>query len=79
MHLSIDAQTLEIRAIEVTDNSIGDAPMLPCLLEQIAEQEDLLSAADGAYDTKACHEATFSSEVRKHRIQQCKTPAVERG
>ena len=58
VHLGIDAQTLEIRAIEVTDNSIGDAPMLPCLLEQIAEQEDLLSvSADGAYDTKACHEA----------------------
>ena len=58
VHLGIDAQTLEIRAIEVTDNSIGDAPMLPCLLEQIAEQEDLLSvSADGVYDTKACHEA----------------------
>ena len=58
VHLSIDAQTLEIRAIEVTDNSVGDAPMLPALLEQIAAQENLLSvSADGAYDTKACHEA----------------------
>jgi hypothetical protein len=28
----IDAQTLEIRAIEVTDNRIGDASMLPELL-----------------------------------------------
>lgn len=32
VHLGIDAQTLEIRAIEVTDNSVGDAPMLPELL-----------------------------------------------
>jgi len=28
VHLGIDAQTLEIRSIEVTDNTIGDAPML---------------------------------------------------
>ena len=27
VHLGIDAQTLEIRAIEVTDNSVGDAPI----------------------------------------------------
>ena len=32
VHLGIDAQTLEIRAIEVTSNAIGDAPMLPELL-----------------------------------------------
>jgi hypothetical protein len=32
VHFGVDAQTLEIRAIEVTDNAIGDAPMLPQLL-----------------------------------------------
>jgi hypothetical protein len=32
VHLGIDATTAEIWAIEVTDNSTGDAPMLPCLL-----------------------------------------------
>lgn len=58
MHLGIDAQTLEIRAIEVTDNSVGDAPMLPHLLGQIPTDEPVASvSADGAYDTKACHEA----------------------
>jgi IS5 family transposase len=58
VHLGVDAQTLEIRAIEVTDNAIGDAPMLPHLLAQIPEDELLCSvSADGAYDTKACHEA----------------------
>ena len=58
MHLGVDAQTLEIRAIEVTDNAIGDAPMLPYLLALIPEDELLYSvSADGAYDTKACHEA----------------------
>jgi hypothetical protein len=37
--LGIDATTLEIRAIEVTDNAIGDAPMLPCLLDKIAKDD----------------------------------------
>lgn len=56
VHLGIDANTLEIRAIEVTDNSVGDAPMLPELLSQIPPDEALASvSADGAYDTKACH------------------------
>ncbi|HMS07322.1 MAG TPA: IS5 family transposase [Burkholderiaceae bacterium] len=58
VHLGIDAQTLEIRAIEVTDNSVGDAPMLPELLGQIPADEAVASVCgDGAYDTKACHAA----------------------
>lgn len=58
VHLGIDAQTLEIRAIEVTDNSVGDAPMLPELLGQIPADEAVASVSgDGAYDTKACHAA----------------------
>ncbi|WP_194714281.1 IS5 family transposase [Noviherbaspirillum soli] len=58
VHLCIDAATLEIRAMEVTDNSIGDAPMLPNLLGQIPPEEQLASVSgDGAYDTKGCHEA----------------------
>ena len=35
VHLGIDAEALEIRAIEVTGAGVGDAPMLPELLEQI--------------------------------------------
>ena len=58
MHLGIDAETLEIRAIEVTDNRIGDAPMLPELLTQIPTTEVVATVSgDGAYDTKACHSA----------------------
>ena len=58
VHLGIDASTLEIRAIEVTDNSVGDAPMLPELLGQIPPDEPIASVSgDGAYDTKACHAA----------------------
>lgn len=58
VHLGIDASTLEIRAMEVTDNSIGDAPVLPGLLAQIPADERIASVSgDGAYDTKDCHEA----------------------
>jgi hypothetical protein len=49
---------LEIRAIEVTDNATGDRRMLPCLLNQIAQDESIASVSgNGAYDTKLCHEA----------------------
>ncbi|MFT7402156.1 MAG: hypothetical protein ACI83N_001756, partial [Hydrogenophaga sp.] len=60
MHLGIAAHTLEIGAIEVTDNSVedgaGGAPMLLELLAQIPPDEAVASVSgDGAYDTKACH------------------------
>lgn len=58
LHLSIDSVTIEIRAVEVTPKSVGDAPILPALLGQIDPQEALQSVSgDWAYDTKACHEA----------------------
>ena len=58
VHLGIDADTLEIRAIEVTGNGVGDAPMLPELLNQVPSNEPIASvSADGAYDTKVCHAA----------------------
>jgi len=58
VHLGIDAGTLDIRAIEVTTNAIGDAPTLPGLLAQIPGDERILSVGgDGAYDTRDCHAA----------------------
>ncbi len=58
VHLGIDADTLEIRAIEVTGSWVGDAPMLPELLNQIPTDQPIGKvSADGAYDTRACHAA----------------------
>lgn len=58
IHIGIDEQTLEIRAIEVTSSSIGDSPMLPDLLSQISPGQEIGSVtADGAYDTRKCHDA----------------------
>ena len=46
------------RTIEVTDNAIGDAPILPELLAQIPQEEPIdRVSSDGAYDTRACHAA----------------------
>ena len=41
MHLGIDAETLEVRAIEITGSRIGDGPMLPGLLAQIPTEEPI--------------------------------------
>lgn len=44
--------------LEVTSSDIGDAPMLPELLAQIPADQDIASVtADGAYDTRKCHDA----------------------
>ena len=43
---------------EITGNHIGDAPVLPDLLSQIPADEQIGSVtADGAYDTRKCHDA----------------------
>ena len=58
IHIGIDEETLEVRAVEVTGSNIGDVPMLPELLTQIPSDQDIGSVtADGAYDTRKCHEA----------------------
>jgi len=58
VHLGIDEKTLEIRAIEFTSSDIGDAPMLPELLGQIPPDPEVGNVtADGAYDTRKCHDA----------------------
>ncbi|MCE0507282.1 IS5 family transposase [Roseivivax sp. GX 12232] len=57
IHLGIDEQTLEVRAVEITGSHIGDAPMLPELVTNIPADEEIGSvAADGAYDTRKCQD-----------------------
>ena len=58
IHIGIDEETLEVRAVEVTTSNIGDAPMLPELLSQIPSDQEIGSVTgDGAYDTRKCHDA----------------------
>lgn len=58
VHFGIDAETLEIRAIEITGSRVGDAPILPDLLDQTPADQPLgIVTADGAYDNRTCHAA----------------------
>jgi hypothetical protein len=58
IYIGIDEETREVRTVEVTRSNVGDAPMLPDLLNQIPPDQDIGSVtADGAYDTRKCHEA----------------------
>ena len=44
--------------MEITGSLIGDAPVLPDLLKQIPAHEQIVSVtADGAFDTRKCHDA----------------------
>ncbi len=48
IHIGIDEKSLEIRAAEFTTSDIGDAPMLPELLDQIPLEQEIASVtADG--------------------------------
>ena len=58
VHLAMDTATSDIRAEEFTPSSDGDSPVLPELLGQIPEGEEIGTVtADGAYDTRRCHTA----------------------
>ena len=53
VHLAMDTATSDIRAVEFTPSSDGDSPVLPELLDQIPEGEEIGTVtADGAYDTR---------------------------
>ena len=57
----MDTATSDIRAIEFTPSREGDSPVLPDLLDQIPQGEDIGTVtADGAYDTRRCHSAVIS-------------------
>ena len=69
IHIGIDAQTLEIRAKEATSSRIGDAPVVPDLLSQIRPDQEVASVrADGAYNTRKCHDAIVARTAYSVRL-----------
>ena len=55
LHIGIDAETLQIRVVQLTTNNISDSQVLDDLLDQIPLDEKIdLVYTDGAYDTKRC-------------------------
>ena len=60
LHIAIDAQTLQLRAICVTSNNVSDAAVVPDLLAQVPVDEPIVSlTGDGAYDTQPVYEAVM--------------------
>jgi hypothetical protein len=56
VHLAIDAATLDIRAVEMTDHRQGDAAQTEERLSQLGPAEQLGSfSGDGAYDTRGVY------------------------
>ena len=64
VHLAMDTATFDIRAVEFTPSSDGDSPVLPELLDQIPEGEEIGTVTtDGAYDTRRCHTAIIDRQA----------------
>lgn len=66
--VGIDAETLDVRAVERTRHRIGDAPVLPHLLTQTPTEERIARmTADGLYDTKGRHRGPGADAIRPPR------------
>ena len=60
LHIGIDVQTMQIRAISVTSNNVSDAAVIADLLDQLPEGEHLASViGDLAYDTQQVYDAVI--------------------
>ncbi len=64
VHLAIDADSHEVRAVEMTDHRHGDGEILPDLLAQLPEVEQIaVISGDGAYDTRTAYAASASRKA----------------
>ena len=67
LHIGIDAQTLQIRAVQLTTNDVSDSQVLEELLYQIPLDEQIDSVyTDGAYNTKHCRQVI--SDRQAHAV-----------
>ncbi|MCZ4270144.1 IS5 family transposase [Rhodobacteraceae bacterium G21628-S1] len=64
VHFAMDPTTSDIRAVEFTPSRDGDSPVLPDLLGQVPEDEQIGTVtADGAYDTRRCQTAILARKA----------------
>lgn len=63
LHLAVDPDHKQVIACELTTNFVGDGEALPELLIQV-EEAIAEVFADGAYDTKACHQAIAKRQAQ---------------
>lgn len=58
------AATFDIRAVKVISSREGDSPVLPDLLDEIPEDEQIgVVTASGVYDTRRCHSDIIERDV----------------
>jgi hypothetical protein len=57
LHFAVCPDNWDYIAVELTEENVGDAEVLPELLEQLGEQEIGFASGDGAYDTRGCYAA----------------------
>ena len=64
VHFAMDTATSDIRAVEFTFSRDGDSPILPEMLDQIPEGEEIGTVtADCAYDTRRCDTAIIDRQA----------------
>ncbi len=64
VHLAVNEATLEVRAVVVTGSHVGHVPVFADLPGQIVRDEAIGSVtADGAYDTRRCHDPIAKREA----------------
>jgi len=65
LHIALDTQTQEIIMAELTAHTVGDSEVLPGLIEESQKLGEISSvSADGAYDTKECHQAIYKAGAK---------------
>ncbi len=78
VHLAIDAETLDVRAVEMTDHRQGDAVQTEELLAQLGPDEPLGSfSGDGAYDTRGVYRAAHARGGASHCAAPPQRQALE--
>jgi hypothetical protein len=64
VHIVIDADSHEVRAVEMTDHRHGDSEIVPGLLAQVPKEERIaVISGDGAYDTRGVYEASAARQA----------------
>lgn len=58
LHIAVDTHTHEIIGAELSLSNVTDAEVMPNLLKQTHRKIRIISG-DGAYDTRACHDAVL--------------------
>ena len=72
LHLGMDEETLEIRALCLTTSNVGDAPMLPDLLEQIPPDQEIAAIIAPRKNAQLWKPTKAGAIARNEAVRACK-------